>query len=298
MTKYLMALLTIGVIPIQGVQIHNLNASEQRRTGSVEFDSVFRKIFSDYEINDKADIIPDTQYMDTETVTSKDNIDSQQMHTEKYATYQTNDAYYSPKGIQINFQDQINGIVQNQLMHGISIQKPGRHYVVYKIGFLPRLSMQWKEWHYQDINHEVYNTPYVWFSANLDNQDLTNRKMATGSPKLIYSTRYEITESHFGDKITFKKFRNAGCVEEDPYNKFNHHFESYTNDSGQNIPAGKGIDSVIIGFKERLHSEFKHTYAEEDLYPSSTTVALKITAYGGWVKNSWIPPTINSFNNI
>ncbi len=90
----------LSLVPLQRTQIHNSYASEREAQGLSTFSEVDRTIFTKSKL-DLYDFVEDNvQSIGTE---SGSGIDSSQMHTERYATHETDDASYSPDASTISF---------------------------------------------------------------------------------------------------------------------------------------------------------------------------------------------------
>ncbi len=279
MKKLLVISPIIGILPIQTSQIYQNTFDLQQQSAIAKFSEVYRTFYLDDEL--PTNITRDNQ-IDNVVVKSNNIIDSSQMHTEKYGSHETNDARYYPDSVEIDFQSQLYSLMNKVVQRGNEgdINHPGMYYTIYKIGFKPQLKMTWKEWHHQESSHEVYHSTYAWFTSNLDSKDLTDEGKSTGSPKNNYSTSLEMSNSWFAnhlsasDKIDHHYF-------EDQSNPWNHHWNN----------GSDATNTIRIGFGEKLHSEFHHTYQEEDLYPSASDLQVNIKVYGAWVDQNWNPPS-------
>ncbi len=264
MLKFLLVSPILATIPIQGSQMVKIGADERCESDYTTFSEVYRTIYNDTDLSGSG-IVQDYN-IGSINVNSNASISNSQMHTEKYASHETNDARYNPPSIEMDFQTQLYTLMSSQVQRGneADAQHPGQYYTIYKLGFLPQFEMTWKEWHYQYSSHEVYQDSYIWFSRNLDNETLSKFNKATGSPEDDFSSASAI-ESGMGYNLTAQSTVDQH-YNEDTWNPYHHDWNN-----GVDAP-----NAVRMGFVEKLHSEFNHTYNEEDLYPSANNFTLAI----------------------
>ncbi len=281
MKKILIVAPMLSLVPLQQTQIHNSYTSEREAQGLSTFSEVDRTIFTKSKL-DSYDFVEDNvQSIGTE---SGSGIDSSQMHTEKYASHETDDASYSPDASTISFGNSLTKLMQDRLIQG-NLQNylhPNKIYTIYKIGFIPKMNMTWEEWHYQYHAHYIGHNVYAWFSNDLDEGAPSGQQ--TGSPLLIFSTSRDVDNGSFVNDLTAPILKDGN----------NYQFRDSSKKSFNN-----NISSTVkIGFSETLHTNFQNQnyYAEEDLY-AKATVSLEIKVYGGWVDQNW-NPAIQNYNYL
>ncbi len=294
MVKLLLVSPILSIIPVQSYQVMNYRSSWSQESYTY-FKEVYRTLFNDEDL-DGSNFQFDYNYQSSSVATTEDTMHSGQMHTEKYGWRETNDAYYNydndekdqPTKVGIDVSKKLNKNINNQMKHGMSslANHPDQKYIIYKIGFTPKFHMLWQEWHHQDSSHDVYHNVFAWFSDNFDNSSLNESEKGTGSPINKFDTTYGLDSDTFSKHLSQQEFINkaGGHSFEDENKKINTSTKNY----------------VWMGFREHLHSEFKHMAQEEDLYASANSFQVNIEVFGGWVNKNWNPKTqnINYIKNL
>ncbi len=265
--------------------IHNVK-SEISGNNLWDWRASFYTVDPKFYQNYNTDSITSSYPIRVESLNYKTEIASGQMHTERYARSVTHRDYFGNQLkekdnlITFGFTRSLNQYLSNFYIRSLNDYKYhiGKTFYITKIDFDIPVNLQLQEWHYQQSNHTMTMSSYLWFSP-------------------AFSKNSTSTTSKGIDPIITTK-ESDGDVSNSSASELNFFQEAGTDSKKDQyaIALTDQNDMLAIGFGAELYSDFdgRPWYSEEDLYMTLSASYLNISLSGRWIDNAWNPPGISN----